>query len=788
MKKLKVYAVSVMVALTFTGCMGRQVKSPGVIVENGGQTMVAGSDNPADYNKDFPVYRALAARMVSVIFGNGGVLGTTDFSDIIEGDWYAGYINNVCKEEIMHGEGDTFSPMDPLTYRQAQIILKKLDIPTADKNIEKSDIPVSYQLWCDMLFGGIADRLSEYGVEKKEISIFATAGEGQMSSWKVSTGVGELNHGGLFMDAYVDKTVEAYIKNDELLAVTGVKDNCAYITGAYVHVSGNTLSVAFNGGNRLLKNVTGSEITDGVYDLTVKNGSAISVGGGYEKISSSVVKFSDDKIETKANGTITADETAMYSLTGEQAASVPLKFISGGNYELFVKEGRCRAAVFDGKYNGLMRVLISTDGFNGYFHQNVRLTGTLTAQNSGENVYSGKDIDISVNDDKGLFKNSSRLYVKASGGDITIESLSRSYPEGMHPSYSGCIEIEKTENGFLIVNETDMESYIEGVLFSEMPESYGLTALMAQAVCARSYAYNQFFSGKYTSYGADCDDSVMCQVYNNIPSGELAQKAAEKTKGMCLSYGGEIISACFFASSGGATSSSSEVWADLSDNTFPSTAKEYLSARNNTGVDFSDEKAALAYFKNTKAFAYDSWSKWFRWNVTMTAEEIRQSFVNNIKPVYEKGMAKLHTGNTAASDFLSSPGNFTGAEVVQRGEGGNIMILRLTFEKGSADIYTEYNIRSVLRPCSYSGGRVELNLNDGSQIYNYSLLPSAFFSFDKIYDEGGKLASLRLYGGGMGHGCGMSQNGAKYLADNGKTAEDILKIYYKDTEIKTIKY
>ena len=73
MKKLKVYAVSVMVALTFTGCMGRQVKSPGVIVENGGQTMVAGSDNPADYNKDFPVYRALAARMVSVIFGNGGV-------------------------------------------------------------------------------------------------------------------------------------------------------------------------------------------------------------------------------------------------------------------------------------------------------------------------------------------------------------------------------------------------------------------------------------------------------------------------------------------------------------------------------------------------------------------------------------------------------------------------------------------------------------------------------------------------------------------------------------------
>lgn len=38
----------------------------------------------------------------------------------------------------------------------------------------------------------------------------------------------------------------------------------------------------------------------------------------------------------------------------------------------------------------------------------------------------------------------------------------------------------------------------------------------------------------------------------------------------------------------------------------------------------------------------------------------------------------------------------------------------------------------------------------------------------------------------MGHGCGMSQNGAEYLASQGKTFEEILKTYYKNTE-NTIK-
>ena len=47
----------------------------------------------------------------------------------------------------------------------------------------------------------------------------------------------------------------------------------------------------------------------------------------------------------------------------------------------------------------------------------------------------------------------------------------------------------------------------------------------------------------------------------------------------------------------------------------------------------------------------------------------------------------------------------------------------------------------------------------------------------------GKLESISITGGGYGHGVGMSQNGAKSLSDAGKKYEEIIKYFYKGTEI-----
>jgi stage II sporulation protein D len=57
------------------------------------------------------------------------------------------------------------------------------------------------------------------------------------------------------------------------------------------------------------------------------------------------------------------------------------------------------------------------------------------------------------------------------------------------------------------------------------------------------------------------------------------------------------------------------------------------------------------------------------------------------------------------------------------------------------------------------------------------LLPSAYICFNK----GEK--NITIKGGGYGHGVGMSQNGAKAMADSGKTYDIILKHYYTGTEL-----
>ena len=50
----------------------------------------------------------------------------------------------------------------------------------------------------------------------------------------------------------------------------------------------------------------------------------------------------------------------------------------------------------------------------------------------------------------------------------------------------------------------------------------------------------------------------------------------------------------------------------------------------------------------------------------------------------------------------------------------------------------------------------------------------------------GKFIGVALYGGGNGHGVGMSQYGAKGMAEEGKTAEEILEHYYTGTTVQQV--
>jgi stage II sporulation protein D len=123
-----------------------------------------------------------------------------------------------------------------------------------------------------------------------------------------------------------------------------------------------------------------------------------------------------------------------------------------------------------------------------------------------------------------------------------------------------------------------MAQYLTGVVAAEMPASFGLEALKAQAVAARTETLYHMLSYKSDVHpDADiCTDPTDCQAYKT--DGELREKwgtdynaymmkiiqAVRDTDGECLVYGDEPIQAVFHSSSAGQTAGSGEVWeADL---------------------------------------------------------------------------------------------------------------------------------------------------------------------------------------------------------------------------------
>ena len=143
--------------------------------------------------------------------------------------------------------------------------------------------------------------------------------------------------------------------------------------------------------------------------------------------------------------------------------------------------------------------------------------------------------------------------------------------------------------------EMPLEEYLIGVVGAEMPASFPLEALKAQAVAARTYAVRHMtaFGGSGCS-GADiCTDSGCCQSYRSQEQlkkkfgGDARQymdklrQAVYETKGEYAAYNGEPIEALYHSSAGGRTEDAQNVF---------SAALPYL-----VGVDSPGEETAGKY-------------------------------------------------------------------------------------------------------------------------------------------------------------------------------------------------
>ena len=118
--------------------------------------------------------------------------------------------------------------------------------------------------------------------------------------------------------------------------------------------------------------------------------------------------------------------------------------------------------------------------------------------------------------------------------------------------YRGKLLIKNINGKLTVINDISLEDYIKGVVPSEMPSSWEIEALKAQAIAARSYALANL--GKQAKYGYDLKDNTEDQAYNGAGAEtDKTNRAVEETEGLVLTYDMKIISAYYSASAGGMT-------------------------------------------------------------------------------------------------------------------------------------------------------------------------------------------------------------------------------------------
>jgi stage II sporulation protein D len=123
--------------------------------------------------------------------------------------------------------------------------------------------------------------------------------------------------------------------------------------------------------------------------------------------------------------------------------------------------------------------------------------------------------------------------------------------------YRGKLEVAVQGSFLRVVNVVQIESYLQGVVAGEMPHTWPLEALKAQAVAARSYALANLVKGK----AFDLYSDQRSQVYRGL-TGEKARtsEAVLETAREVVLYGGKVASTLYFSSSGGKTSSAADVF------------------------------------------------------------------------------------------------------------------------------------------------------------------------------------------------------------------------------------
>ena len=371
-------------------------------------------------------------------------------------------------------------------------------------------------------------------------------------------------------------------------------------------------------------------------------------------------------------------------------------------------------------------------------------------------------------------KNKQKIYDLKNEDKFLVRSSDRRGIWVGQKRYAGKLNIFISDNHILVVNVLGIEKYLGSVVGSEMPAKWPLEALKAQAIASRTYALKQKGNPLY-----DIDSTNMNQVYIGLEAGtHKTRRAVNSTRSLVLTYKNKLINALFHSSSAGMTENSQDVW----KNKYPylSSVKDF--DKNNPKLRWNKKfsksqlqnlfpsigginKIEILNVTNTGRvknvrihgeFGTDQISGVdIRKRMNLKSTLVRFKFIEDNENKSSNENPKLFPINSSENETLT--------HIVRVGD--TLILIADQYDVSVEEIVTLNNIKNSSL----------INIGQRLLVPRNTLNTS---SSDKI---------LVVSGYGSGHGVGMSQWGAKYMANKGEKANAILKHFYKGVEIKPFK-
>lgn len=637
----------------------------------------------------------------------------------------------------------------------------------------------------DEIYNNIADTDLIPGLSRHDVFVYSIITDEATAEKTISDGKQHYNLDIDISESYLNKIINVYIKNDRIFKINGYGDSSFTIENAFLisrdetrctilyHNLTKSFDITAQTGTQTDATVSG-EIQDvpagSIVRLTVDNNGVVALEKLSDVIEARVLSVSDDTLAIENHGNLSYDQSLrIYNAYNGVCCEDSIPMITGyKNVSIYKTGDKAVAVVIDEEMvSEELRVILCNDSYSSYELQAVQITSqsafkVVYSAEEEQNYNSNEVVTINYSD----YEDGKIISVETVEPDGKLQILNLNRTCG-NPYYYGKLVINIYSEYLNVINQVPLETYLYSVVSGMASTDTPTEALKALAVCARGYAYTKLTDGSFSDYKAHLDDSSLCQLYGDAVESDAAVKAVKDTYNIVPVYEGTVIVPLIFSTSCGMTCTNEEIWGGSA---YPYLVSNLETMEKQT-LDLSSEEDFISFMEDS--MGYDTIEKnlpFYRWSVSYTKEEISEAInsmleerismsADNIKIKDEDG--------DFVSGEISDIGQVNSITVTQRSVSGVVKTLVIEGSKATVEITGQTNVRNIITPVN----QVIIRQDDKS-ITGWTSLPSPYY-YVKETENG-----YTIYGGGFGHGAGMSQNGAAVLAGEGYNYKYILRHYY----------